>query len=588
MLRQMFHGFLQWVRRSNIRTRLIATFMVICLLPSLVLALFANRVYSNSITKKTSQVSHQTMQLLNHNLTQILDEYSRYLDELSVSEKIHQVLYNILYHPELPQNSRIESLLDRKNGSYLFYSDPTVLDVYIFDHKKELVTNNGYIGFDREQILPILDATDKTSPKSSVAAYSPPYGRQSIALCRKIYDDQFHHIHVGYLVLFINEKVLQDAAFPSSSLGEGTSMVLLNNLGSPIATQNPHDQLEADSLQTVFDQIDITGKPDGYTDQLPDPDNLTLYTYNRKYQITTVSFIPRSLLETEIRWVTGLVLVITLVLLCICLGLSLLIYHSIVSPIKAIVSVCAQPKVEDKLRFIGDPAPDELGYLARSVDDMNSRNQQMLRELALQDQQKRELEIEMLRLQINPHFLFNTLGTLKWMASINGVSTLSDGIGSLASLLRSTLVKKDEMVTLEEEIQGLQDYCTIQNLRYAGQFTVSYQVDQEANACKLPKLLLQPLVENAILHGSHADDILNISVTCRIIEDRLDILVTDDGAGFSVDAVFDRHKDRFTGIGLSNVDSRLRLYYGEQFRLQIQAHPGQGTSCHISIPAKKA
>ena len=163
---------------------------------------------------------------------------------------------------------------------------------------------------------------------------------------------------------------------------------------------------------------------------------------------------------------------------------------------------------------------------------------------------------------------------------------LSSGISSLSTILQHTLVQKDEFVTLETEINCLKDYCTIQSLRYAGKFDVKYYIADSVYPCLIPRFILQPLVENAILHGTNDDEPVNISVFAEEINDMLHVIIKDDGAGFDVDDIIDQTNGRFSGIGLSNVDTRLRLYYESQNGLSITSTPGHGTTCRIAIPVK--
>lgn len=574
-------AFLHWIRKSKIHIRLISVFLAISLIPSLALALFSNRVYSDSIEEKTAQASRQTLQLLNNNLQYILEEYSQHMNELSIAPNIHDFLLQRLQNPDFNQLSMIYNL-EIFNS---LFNNPYMKDVFIIDANGEFVINNGFVSYSPEAIDEILAATEKISPRDYVSYYIPSYGSDCISMCRKIYDNRFTNTHVGYIIIFFDTAVLEERVFPVSSLGEGSSIFLINSEGHMVASQNTEITADAEFIHSLRSYLDTNLSTNGYTEEIPDSDHLALYTFNKKYNLHLVTYIPNDFLNAEISRIHTLVIILTMILLILCLILSTLIYHSIVSPIKEMVAVCSRPKEDNAVSLIRDSAEDELGYLARTIDSKTLSNEQMMQELEIRDKQKRELEIEMLMCQINPHFLFNTLNTLKWMASINGVPSISEGLSSLANLLRNTLVKKEEMVTVQDEINSLKDYCTIQNLRYAGQFTISYFVDTLAQPCQIPKFILQPLVENSILHGSGNEDaILNIAVSCHVLDKMLYIMVQDNGVGFSMEQAFDSGSGRFTGIGLSNVDNRLRLYYGESHRLKVITSPGGGTCCRITIP----
>ena len=199
--------------------------------------------------------------------------------------------------------------------------------------------------------------------------------------------------------------------------------------------------------------------------------------------------------------------------------------------------------------------------------------------------QKASAELVALQCQLNPHFLFNTLNTLKWIATLNHVTPVSHGIDALSSLLQSTLIKKDELIPFDDELRNLKNYCDIQQLRYAGRFEMEYQIEDAAGYWTVPRFILQPLVENSILHGTaDEDDFVTITVRATVSENLLTIHISDTGCGFDPSAIKEKNSERFSGIGLSNVDERMRLHYGNEYGLTIESAPGTGTQCILRIP----
>lgn len=196
-----------------------------------------------------------------------------------------------------------------------------------------------------------------------------------------------------------------------------------------------------------------------------------------------------------------------------------------------------------------------------------------------------QTQLQTLQYQINPHFLFNTLNTLKWIATLNHVTPVSHGIDALSSLLQSTLIKKDELIPFDDELRNLKNYCDIQQLRYAGRFEMEYQIEDAAGYWTVPRFILQPLVENSILHGTaDEDDFVTITVRATVSENLLTIHISDTGCGFDPSAIKEKNSERFSGIGLSNVDERMRLHYGNEYGLTIESAPGTGTQCILRIP----
>ena len=156
---------------------------------------------------------------------------------------------------------------------------------------------------------------------------------------------------------------------------------------------------------------------------------------------------------------------------------------------------------------------------------------------------------------------------------------------ALSSLLQSTLIKKDELIPFDDELRNLKNYCDIQQLRYAGRFEMEYQIEDAAGYWTVPRFILQPLVENSILHGTaDEDDFVTITVRATVSENLLTIHISDTGCGFDPRAIKEKNSERFSGIGLSNVDERMRLHYGNEYGLTIESAPGIGTQCILCIP----
>lgn len=282
---------------------------------------------------------------------------------------------------------------------------------------------------------------------------------------------------------------------------------------------------------------------------------------------------------------TGQILVLSLLMMGVALTMTLYTYLSISHPIDHMVHTCQAISDGDMEIRIQDTGNDELAYLSDNIDGMVTEIQLLLEQRQLSDARKRELELRMLQYQINPHFLFNTLNTLRLVAQMNQDKVVSEGIRSLSELLKNTLINDREFITIQEEIDNLKHYFSIQAIRYAGSFHVSYEIDEQLSGYFLPKLILQPLAENSVLHGSFNDGtVMEIMVACR--PDGKDILleVQDKGKGFDMNDPAAVPKG-LGGIGNRNVNDRIHLYFSDDYGLTITSHPGQGTLCRIRIPA---
>lgn len=349
--------------------------------------------------------------------------------------------------------------------------------------------------------------------------------------------------------------------------------ILQQNAGCTVRTAASHD------LRKHKTQVDGAGKCQNKGD------TLTIFKYNTTYNVYLAATIPQAYITNGTRTINMMLIALAAVLVVVSVFLTLLVYRSVMHPIDNMVAACNAKSDEEIGLKINDPSPDELGFLARTIDNMVNEIGLLAQRWSDDQRKMRELELQTLQYQINPHFLFNTLNTLKWIATLNHVTPVSHGIDALSSLLQSTLIKKDELIPFDDELRNLKNYCDIQQLRYAGRFEMEYQIEDAAGYWTVPRFILQPLVENSILHGTaDEDDFVTITVRATVSENLLTIHISDTGCGFDPSAIKEKNSERFSGIGLSNVDERMRLHYGNEYGLTIESAPGIGTQCILCIP----
>lgn len=243
----------------------------------------------------------------------------------------------------------------------------------------------------------------------------------------------------------------------------------------------------------------------------------------------------------------------------------------------------------------------ELGDIGRGINDL-SENVVVLMERRLEDEkQKRDLEYKMLQSQINPHFLYNTLNSIKWMAVTQGADGISEMTTALSRLLRSISKGTSLLVSIREELSLIEDYFTIQRYRYGGTISMEITVEEDSlYESQIVKFTLQPLVENAIFHGIEPKGTVGkITIHVYYVKEDLSnshirIDVTDDGVGMSEEKarqILSDHQetgaDFFREIGVSNVQKRLQYEFGEQYGITIKSVEGSYTTMSIHIPYRK-
>ncbi len=245
-------------------------------------------------------------------------------------------------------------------------------------------------------------------------------------------------------------------------------------------------------------------------------------------------------------------------------------------------------------------AQDEFGVLEKSMDRMSAQLEELIeREYKAQVQQA-QLERETnqarflaLQSQVNPHFMFNALESIRLKARVKGETETAQMIKYMAKMFRNLIEWDDNIITVREEIVFLDEFLHIQEYRFEDEFSYEIQVQEEAYECKLPKMILQPLVENACVHGLEAIEDkrwVGIDVSVDFTKNKLSLRVEDNGGGMTSEklaqltASFQEADSKGKSVGLKNVYRRLALYYGDQMTFEIESVVGKGTICRISIP----
>ncbi|WP_438349396.1 histidine kinase [Paenibacillus sp. FA6] len=277
--------------------------------------------------------------------------------------------------------------------------------------------------------------------------------------------------------------------------------------------------------------------------------------------------------------------------------LAIWISQSITGPVRKLVSLARRVslgdlKVVDSLRSHSN---DELGILSEAFKQMtNDLVVLMEKDKANIEQEKllKELELQALQNQMNPHFLFNTLNVLSKLALLEGAEKTSDLIISMSNLLRYNLRNLDQPVTMKDELNIVQEYCTIQQARFRDRIQFELDIDESTLQEPIPALTLQPMVENAFLHGVQGMEqggLIRLEIM-RIPKGIL-IKLIDNGCGMDENtrqAILrmeaGTEKEHSTGLGTRNVFKRIQLFYGQPNLMNIDSAPGQGTTITILIP----
>jgi sensor histidine kinase YesM len=285
----------------------------------------------------------------------------------------------------------------------------------------------------------------------------------------------------------------------------------------------------------------------------------------------------------------NLFLLLFLLLAAVSAAGSLVFSKLVTGPLLHLKGLMKRAELGDLKAYWIDKGIGELNDLGQSYNQMLNRLEELIKQVKQEEALKKEAEMEALQYQLNPHFLYNTLNTIKWVAKIHKTPQISEVVSALVRLLQASLGKKGDFITIREEIGLIGDYMNIQSFRYGDRVSVTFEVEQVASGCLVPRMILQPLVENAILHGiepAKRQGIIHIRawldrdlLYCQVEDNGVGIAVEEEGLGSQ-----SLKRERLSGVGLSHIRQKIKLYYGPDYKMHIMSKPGEGTTIRISLP----
>lgn len=585
--------------RHLIRTRVIFLSLTFTALIALSVSLASVWALYRTIFHATAQSTEYNLQIVANNLYQSIAEIDQLADWCTV---------------------------DSTMRNFVFSSSPVkqVLDVYnLMLNKYSSLRTSRYL----RRVL-VTSGENRIMQQGTALAQSQALTAETVPLlpgfANGTKDDSWSTLCEDPLIWFGQKEVIPVIRTMSASSGGATAKVYIA-VSSDLITDTIHDySLMQDNELFWFMGENIWNIEDGsltpfegnYSDFIEEENPNQLVLLDRRtrvleYQGKTLLaypvgthnlYIVQALPEVVLlgQLPTMLIPFIGALAAILLLGLilALLLRNMIAAPVAAL---------QAQLQRIGEgdftPNPDiewanEMGDIGRGINGL-SRSVCTLMEKRLEDErQKKDLEYRMLQNQINPHFLYNTLNSIKWMATIQHATGIAEMTISLSRLLKSVSKGNERLVPLQEEFALLNDYFTIQQYRYGGTITLDViwiEDERLCQDCMIPRFTLQPLVENAIFHGIEPKGCAgSIELTIKTDKETGDVLIllTDDGVGMSdeqakqilTEPSAEQAGAKFRHVGVWNVHRRLQYSFGEDYGLSVDAQLGQGTTVTIRLP----
>ncbi|TDQ36268.1 cache domain-containing sensor histidine kinase [Aureibacillus halotolerans] len=580
-----------WVDKRSIRSKMVLSFLAVVIVPLGAIGwLLTGELRQMALTSATEQITHN-VDRVKKRLNDVLIIPQNISSQLLFDSRFSHLVntdYSTTYDVTLAysQYQTLEAYLQvyKQIGNIRFYMDNSSLlnNWRLFRATEEVQSAPWYKTALAKQGVPswlsVRDETNQNRPALSLVQMLPFPNYQT----------------AGVLVIPVNSSLINDIllqeTFETMIIDENNVIVAANRehtIGSTpeeLGIPTGEEDLVKAEVNGVASQVKIENVSDN----------------NKPNGMKIVSVFSIENMTRDANRLSMLGVVVTLLAMIASGVVVYLLSGVLLKRLKRLhqeIGVVAEGHLEKTVQVDGE---DEIGELSMQFNKMLSHVRVLLHEVNLSNEQRRALELKqhemklkLLASQINPHFLFNSLETIRMRAHVQGSRDIASVVKDLGKLLRRSLDMSGKAIFVEEELQLVRSYLHIQHFRYGNRLTFSIEMEPSSANCSMPPLVIQPLVENAVIHGienSAAGG--HISIKTKTIQQGLFVSVMDNGVGMSQKRLTDIQQmlsndhdgDR---IGLANVHSRLQMLYGGDAGLHIKSEPGQGTEVHFFLPLIK-
>ena len=394
--------------------------------------------------------------------------------------------------------------------------------------------------------------------------------RKEVAAVRKIYSSQ--KLDAVLCITLDYNKIFQPF---TNILTEENGGIVTDKKGTILYSRSNLKELKSDCSENISSMLPLVNQSCAYTQTKSDENDWIFYYYKSQ---NAISGSVRRILIEEIPLIAGCLFIIVV--------LGLLFSRVFTRKIEELTRNMDQVNHGSREVTVYSDSSDEIGIMVNSFRKMMDEINRLIDEVYVNKIALKEYELKALQAQINPHFLYNTLSMMNWMAIRSNQMDISKVTLALSTFYRTALSKGEDVVTVENCIQNTKAYLEIQLVMHDHSFTVDWEIDPTIKNEKMPKLLLQPIVENAIEHGidEKEEGDKNLALSFHGKEDIVEITVRDNGKGMEQEKAEKLVTYQAKGYGLKNVNDRIHLLYGNEYGIQIFSELGIGTTVVMRFP----
>ena len=577
---------------SSIQSVIFATVAVLVLSAVVIVTGVSMKFTNTSIFENSSEYTHTIIQQMNQNI----DSYIDYMENIAYLISSNEDVQDYLFDEKIDNEGRyrilnqLQTILDSRSD---------IRNVGIISKNGRMLINDGSKSVNQDLDLNTQEwyATALEKPNGPILTSSHVQHIISgerpwvITLSRGIRDRSGSGEKEGVFFIDLNYSAISELCDQSTVGTKGYAFILdaKGNIVYHPQQQQLYNELQTENISLIMDTDEDTVLTGTGNDG-------KLYSISRSEKTgwTVVDCTNVKELLSKRRQAQSVYVLTAIILVIVALLFSRFMARSITLPIQKLRD--SMKKVQEGDFSVSDVVVDsknEIGSLTKSFDVMTHRIHELMEQNVHEQEEKRKSELKALQSQINPHFLYNTLDSIIWMAEGKKNEEVVLMTASLARLLRQSISNEDEVVPIANEVEYARGYLTIQKMRYKDKLEFQIEVDSSILYIPLIKLVLQPIIENAIYHGLKYKESKGLLIVKGFMKDGNAVLqVIDDGVGMDEETlahIYDKHKVNYhsNGVGVYNVQKRLKLYYGEDYGITYTSELGKGTTATITIPGRQ-
>lgn len=510
-------------------------------------------------------------------------------DILDFSIALHSESYQKSYqlYERLGEKHYLKQALEEIVDRNLYNSQ--VSDIRIITNKNDSVYYTRKYLLLPKEMKDIIETPDQTEYAKLVELES---GRIGVAFVRNIISIYTYQV-IGRYIYTIDELDIR-SIYEKNQIEDESSIFIVNHEGVVVSSEANAFEVGEEVEVGVIKKLIQSNHKSGYSRETVINGQLSMIVYHKidNSDWYIISAIPYSYIYRDIKK-TGLsILVVGILCIILSLLFSSIISRSIHLPLTDILEKMNSVKKGDMNRYAIIDGNDEIAEVAMNYNLMLHEINELLVRVKDEEKIRADETIKRLQAQINPHFLTNTLNTIKWLADMQDALNISELVDPLIGMLRVNMKDSSDFITIEEEILYIENYNRIQQYRYMDKYEIVYNIPDKVLTCKIPKVILQPIVENAIIHGiGHMNGYGQVTISAIVEKYTILLKVRDNGVGFRnyKDSLctHNENSNKTSGMGMKNVDDRLKLLFGQEYGLEIHSEEDVGTEVTVCIPFTK-